>query len=63
MEVGIQEAKRQFSRILRRAIEGEEVIITRWGVPVARLVRIEATRRRRESARGKKKSRPRERLL
>jgi prevent-host-death family protein len=41
MEVGIQEAKRQFSRLLRRAIEGEEVIITRWGVPVARLVRVE----------------------
>jgi len=41
MEVGIQEAKRHFAHLLRRAITGEEVIITRWGVPAARLVRIE----------------------
>jgi prevent-host-death family protein len=41
MEVEIQEAKRQFSQLLRRVTEGEEVTITNAGVPVARLVRIE----------------------
>ncbi len=41
MEINIQQAKQQFSRLLRRVNEGEEVTITRAGVPVARLVRIE----------------------
>ena len=41
MEINIQQAKQQFSRRLRRVTEGEEVTITRAGVPVGRLVRIE----------------------
>jgi prevent-host-death family protein len=36
----ITEAKAQFSKLLRRATAGEEITITKWGVPVARLVPI-----------------------
>jgi prevent-host-death family protein len=38
MEVNIHEAKTQLSRLLRRVAEGEEVTISRAGVPVARLI-------------------------
>jgi prevent-host-death family protein len=38
----IIEAKSQFSKLLRRAAAGEEVTITKWGVPVARLVPVGA---------------------
>jgi prevent-host-death family protein len=38
MEVNIHEAKTQLSRLLRKVAEGEEVTISRAGVPVARLI-------------------------
>jgi prevent-host-death family protein len=41
MEVNIHEAKTHFSRLLQRVANGEEVIIARAGVPVARLVPVE----------------------
>lgn len=41
MEVNIHEAKTHFSRLLQRVAGGEEIIIARAGVPVARLVAIE----------------------
>jgi len=34
----VYEAKTQFSRLLGQVLEGEEVLITRNGVPVAELV-------------------------
>ena len=40
MEVNIHEAKTHLSRLLQRVAEGEEVIIARAGVPVAKLVLI-----------------------
>jgi len=40
MEVNIHEAKTQLSRLLRRVAEGEEITISRAGVPVARLVAV-----------------------
>jgi prevent-host-death family protein len=43
MEVNIHKAKTHFSRLLQRVADGEEVTIARAGVPVARLVRIEAS--------------------
>lgn len=42
MEVTVQEAKTQLSRLLRRVEAGEEVVIRRGREPVARLVRIPA---------------------
>ncbi len=40
MEVGVHEAKTQFSKLLRRVAAGEEIVISRGGVPVARLVPV-----------------------
>lgn len=40
MEVNIHQAKTHLSRLLRKVSEGEEVIISRAGVPVARLVSV-----------------------
>lgn len=44
----VTEAKAQFSKLLRRAAAGEEITITKWGVPVARLVPVEAQKRKRQ---------------
>jgi prevent-host-death family protein len=38
----IHEAKTHFSRLVKRAEAGEEIIIARAGKPVAKLVRYEA---------------------
>lgn len=38
--MGVHEAKTHLSRLLRRVAAGEEVVISRGGVPVARLVPI-----------------------
>jgi prevent-host-death family protein len=40
-EVGAVEAKTKFSSLLDRVQEGEEIVITRKGLAVAKLVRIE----------------------
>ena len=38
MEINIHEAKTHFSKLIKRVEAGEEVTISRAGVPVARLV-------------------------
>ena len=38
--VSAREANQQFSKVLERAVAGEEVTITRRGVPVAKLVPV-----------------------
>lgn len=38
MRIAIAEAKAQFSELLRRAEAGEEIELTRYGRPVARLI-------------------------
>ena len=43
----VAEAKQRFSKLLRRAAAGEEITITKWGVPVARLVPVEAQKGKR----------------
>ena len=48
MEVNVHEAKTHLSRILERVSEGEDVIIMRSNVPIARLVAIRAMPVRRE---------------
>jgi prevent-host-death family protein len=55
MIVNIHEAKTNFSKIIARALSGEEVIISRSGKPVAQLVPIKEKLIRRVpgSARGK----------
>jgi len=53
--VSVREAKTNLSRILARVSAGEEIIITRAGAPVARLVAIHPKPRQRKlgSAAGK----------
>ena len=46
MEVSVHEAKTHLSRILRLVASGEEVIITRSGKPVARVVTVQSQPRR-----------------
>jgi prevent-host-death family protein len=48
MEVTVQEAKTQLSRLLRRVEAGEEVVIRRGREPVAMLVRAPARAAKRE---------------
>ena len=40
MEVNVHEAKTQLSRLLKRVTDGEEIIISRAGVPVAKLIAV-----------------------
>ena len=44
MEVNIHQAKTNLSKLLRRTMAGEEVIIARAGVPVALLVPVNRQR-------------------
>lgn len=40
-QVNIHDAKTQLSRLIKQASRGEEIIIAKAGVPVARLIAIE----------------------
>jgi prevent-host-death family protein len=40
MEVNVHEAKTHLSRLLARVLSGEEVVIAKAGVPVAKLVPV-----------------------
>ena len=53
--VNIHEAKTNFSRLLARLNKGEEVIISKAGKPVARLVPFEEKLKRRVAGSGKGK--------
>ena len=44
--VNIHEAKTHFSRLVQRAAAGEEIVIAKAGVPMARLVPYEARPKR-----------------
>lgn len=46
MQVNIHEAKTHLSRLLNRVISGEEVIISKSGKPLAKLVPLEKPRKR-----------------
>ena len=46
--VNMHEAKTQLSRLVAEVLTGEEVVIARNGVPVAKLVAIDDARPRRE---------------
>jgi len=43
----ITEAKTQFSKLLRRVAAGEVITLTKWGVPVGRLVPVEVQKGKR----------------
>ena len=44
MQVSVYAAKTQLSRLLNRATRGEEIVITRHGKPVARIVPVDRRR-------------------
>ena len=44
MEVNVHEAKTHLSRLIDRAVAGEDVIIAKSGKPLVRLIRIEQER-------------------
>ena len=45
-KINIHEAKTHLSRLLKRVAAGEEIVISRAGKPVARLVPLETTKQR-----------------
>ena len=45
IQVNMHEAKTNFSKLIRRVLNGEEVIIARAGEPVARLGPLEGKRK------------------
>jgi prevent-host-death family protein len=47
MEVNLHQAKTHLSKLLRRTMEGEDIIIARAGVPIARLVSVDREKARR----------------
>jgi prevent-host-death family protein len=47
MEVNIHEAKTHLSRLLQKVAEGEEILISRAGVPVAKLVAVASPKKTR----------------
>lgn len=53
MQVNVQEAKAQLSRLLDAALAGEEVIIAKAGKPVVRLMPLPALKRTPGAAAGK----------
>ena len=50
MDIGIYEAKSRLSRLVEKAMSGEEVILTRHGRPVAKIVRVGEESRRGRAA-------------
>ena len=52
MEVNIHEAKTQLSRLIERALKGEEVTIAKAGHPLVRLIAIQSRKPTLGSARG-----------
>ncbi|RIH85878.1 type II toxin-antitoxin system Phd/YefM family antitoxin [Calidithermus roseus] len=42
MKVNIHQAKTQFSRLVERALQGEEIIIAKHGKPLLKLVPIQS---------------------
>jgi prevent-host-death family protein len=52
MEVSIYEARQQLSKLVKRAEQGEEIVLTRRSRPVAKLVKAKPSKRVLGAARG-----------
>ena len=53
MEVNIHEAKTHLSRLLTRVVAGEEVVISKAGKPLARLIPFQKPLKKRVLGRGR----------
>lgn len=55
IQVNIHEAKTNFSRLIQKVLQGEEIIIARGNKPVAKLIMIDQLKPKRKigSAKGK----------
>ena len=51
--VGIHEAKTHFSKLIQRALAGEEIVIARGKQPLVKLTPVEGARQKRELGRCK----------
>lgn len=47
MEINVHEAKTNFSKLLQRVAAGEEITIAKAGIPVAKLVPVQAEKPKR----------------
>ena len=54
-QVNIHEAKTQFSRLITAVEEGEEIVIARYGKPIAKIVAIQPSGARRIPGSAKEK--------
>src|SRR5690349_10686443 len=48
IQVNIHETKTNLSKLLEAALRGEEIVIAKAGVPIARIVPIEAEKKKRK---------------
>ncbi|MCK4446814.1 MAG: type II toxin-antitoxin system Phd/YefM family antitoxin [Candidatus Marinimicrobia bacterium] len=55
IQVNIHDAKTNFSRLIKKVLEGEEIIIAKGNKPVAKLIQLSTSERKRKigSAKGK----------
>jgi prevent-host-death family protein len=47
MQVNMHEAKSQFSKLIEKAMRGEEVVIAKAGKPMVKLTKVKSVRRKR----------------
>jgi prevent-host-death family protein len=55
IQVNIHEAKTHFSRLIQQAVDGEEIVVAKGNIPVAKLVALNppAPKRRLGTAKGR----------
>jgi len=58
MEIDLQQAATQLARLIDRALDGEDVVITKAGKPVVRLTPVLASRLQLGTARGTVRFKP-----
>ncbi|MGD8778031.1 MAG: type II toxin-antitoxin system prevent-host-death family antitoxin [Ignavibacteria bacterium] len=55
MQVNIHEAKTKLSKLIQKALEGEEIIIAKNHQPIAKLIGLPESQKKREIGKGKGK--------
>ena len=55
IQVNIHDAKTNFSRLIKKVLEGEEIIIAKGNKPVAKLIQLSTSERKRKIGSAKDK--------